>query len=152
MWELQQTRDLATAQLISDEGIAKVTKNLALMGENPAPTIVKGCTDPRSLTLEELFVYQRYLRIVVDEDERRQKIEQVSGIPMGYRDRLEGSVSGVLGTKVGRLWYEEGRELWVPEPLAVADKLIEAGPIVNCNVQMLGILELVHSEEDPRDN
>jgi hypothetical protein len=152
IWELQQTRDLVRAQLVSDERLAAIDKRLAIMGENPAPIIVKGCLAPSTLTAEEFLVYVQYLQIQTNEDERKRIIEEVSGLEMGWQNRIENSMREYLGTKLGRLSYELANKTWQEEARLVAERLLASGSIENCEIGFNRFLKAMQSDKDPRNS
>lgn len=71
VWELKQTRDLASAQLISDTLITREQSNLSSMGENPIATLSKTCFAKENLTGEEVRIASIYYQTKLLESIRK---------------------------------------------------------------------------------
>lgn len=139
VWELKQTRDLATAQLISDTLITREQSNVSLMGENPMAAISKTCFEKASLTEEEFRIASIYLQTKLLESIRRIEIAETSAL-FDERDWKENAAlefSFIAQSEFGRWWWQMVRESYrpfQPELVAFGDETIEASPAPDCAV------------------
>jgi hypothetical protein len=60
-FQLKQDIDLTKIQIFSDATNARMQMHSALMGEDPAPVVMKSLTHPEDLTLSELRIMDAYL-------------------------------------------------------------------------------------------
>ena len=52
--QIKQDNELTRLQIFSDTTTSRIQMHEALMGDNPAPMVMKSLTHPEDLTLEEL--------------------------------------------------------------------------------------------------
>lgn len=60
VWELQQNREAATAQLTSDGFMYTSAVNQTVMGEDTANVLAKACDNPEDLTRADYYVLDNY--------------------------------------------------------------------------------------------
>ena len=65
--QLKQDIDLTRIQIFSDATNTRIQMHSALMGENPAPVVMKSLTHPEDLTLSELRIMDAYLLGAINE-------------------------------------------------------------------------------------
>ena len=118
IWELQQTRQVARAQLTSDSFAAGLQISTAMFGEKAAAAEAKACSEPDALTDEELLILFNYYLSKFSVNRRLKVIEERSGLYEGDWLRFaEGAFRQIFDTPVGRAWWkqalveEEYREL-----------------------------------------
>ena len=99
-----------------------------------------------------MVVYGEYLKIAVNSDERKRAIQKVAGFDLGWEQQVRASMREFLGTKLGRLSYEDGKQSgnWPAEPFAIASELIESDMVEPCDIVLGRTLEALASEYDPR--
>lgn len=107
VWELQQTRDLARAQLISDNHANLFAQHTSLMGENPAAIINKACVQPEKLTGEDITVLNSYFWIQLTTPLRIRNIGIETDLydPEVWRSWYQGPFLVIAGTRYGRYWW-----------------------------------------------
>jgi len=126
VWELQQSRDVAVAQLTSDGFSNWRPIDIANMGESPATVLAKACRDPQSLTDEDLEVLGAYYSAIVSSIDRNYKIEERSGLYDGVWRRTAQALFGfVLNTVAGRTWWE-AEKVWYPHLQDISATIAEA--------------------------
>lgn len=130
LYELQQGREIAGTQLISDRFTALSSHYDALMGENPSAVLAKACLSPDELSLQELEVLQAYFNakfLVI----RRMHVLRDQGDYASSEPFLEGWAAGtfttIFGQPYGRLWWQQIRRFWVPifpDVVALGDDML----------------------------
>ncbi len=73
--QIKQDNDLTRVQIFSETTSSRIQMHESLMGDNPAPIVVKSLTNPEALTLEEIRVMDSYLITAVNEARRRIVLE-----------------------------------------------------------------------------
>ena len=63
--QIYQDRDLKRNELIAKAYESRMQANLALLGDNPAPALIKAAYDPKNLTPEETLTNYAYLDLWV---------------------------------------------------------------------------------------
>lgn len=124
IWELRQTHDIARAQLISDEYLARMENERTMMGENPAPVIVKGCQTPDELTPAEQRINGAYVTLVYLRNERNRYLAQVSDLGRTLDTSTHQTLRVLLGTPRFRSWYEMNRDRIPPDVVRIGDEII----------------------------
>ena len=69
--QIKQDNELTRVQIFSETTSSRIQMHESLMGDNPAPTVMKSLTAPENLTLEEIRVMDAYLLTAVNEARRR---------------------------------------------------------------------------------
>ena len=114
IWELQQSRSVATAQLTSDGASDILQKYIADLGENPAQVFVKACKDPQSLTDEELRILRASHHIVLATASRPYRIHTRTGLYEEWEE-LADSAFRDLATVPGYAFWKIVRNRVPPE-------------------------------------
>ena len=106
-WELQQARELAKAQLISDNVANVVAHRTALMGENPADIINKACVQPGDLTGQDIEVLNAYFWNLLSTPMNIRSIGVATGLytPDEWQSYYPGLFSVIAGIPYGRYWW-----------------------------------------------
>ena len=125
IWELQQSRDLANAQLTSDAIDQIIQIELSEAGENPSIARAKACEDPNSLTNEDLLVLHGYYKAQLAFIMRALLIEQRTGLYEGvWIEAARARFDTVFNSRVGRLWWEVDRKFYQPEIVDLGDSIL----------------------------
>ena len=120
LYELNQSRELVQAQVVDGVYNAGVTRNLALLGENPQVAIAKSVFYPEQVSeAEAVVLVQFYTSLEVswlrNKDERG----------LGYFERgfeeVVASEAYYLNTVPGRKWWSVIREFTDPEIARIVD-------------------------------
>ena len=99
------------------------------MGENPSLALAKACSDPQSLSIDELTILGSYFSIVMSPIDRAYKIEQRSGLYRGmWIELLQRNLPLVLLTTAGRTWWGTEKAFYPPEFQSVANAIVESSP------------------------
>jgi len=133
IWELQQVRTLARAQLTSDFFALTSNKQVAMMGENPSATLSKACSDPENLTIDEMMILDHYYVSQMDFITRMELLTVRDGLYReGYwRELAPGYLYVIFESAPGRAWFARQRSLgWSKELLSVAQGIVQQmGPV-----------------------
>ena len=117
-WELQQSRDVATAQLTSDGFVQYSNVLAAQMGEALPLAIEKACEEPDSLSGRDLVSLNGYFSALIDTPLRFFRIEDRTGFFEGTWQgvgRVEFGI--VFSTSAGRAWWRAQESQTWPTPL-----------------------------------
>ncbi len=131
IWELQQARQLARAQVSSDSFALASQINAVVLGETAAKVVAKACDTPESLTGADFEILRAYYQSWVSVVWRVQVIEQRSGLYDGdWKQRGPGIFANIFSTAAGRGWWKSTRFSNSGELRELGDSLLaEAGPI-----------------------
>jgi hypothetical protein len=125
VWELQQGRDVAMAQMTSDGFDLAAQISLAEMGENPALVFDKACTNPAAMSESDLMVLDSYNRALLIQIRRAYTIERRSGLYAGtWKEIAPWSFGGVFDTVPGRIWWRESKDHLPAEIQDLGDELL----------------------------
>ena len=129
IWELQQSRELAEAQFISDGFQSLHDSNLVMQGENAAEVFARACDDPASLSSEdarvmEALVWNKMLLIG-----RRQALFRASGFfgedsETGWSAFAGSNLRSIFSTQFGRDWWKTTKQFWGAEVTAIGDEVL----------------------------
>jgi len=123
--ELRQGREIATAQLISDEWAMEASLKIAMLGENPALVLAKACSHPSELTREETEILDNYVQSKLAQIARK---SQISAYTDFYDEQytIHGTLVEILGTPYGRHAWEMVRPFWKANPklIETADQIL----------------------------
>ena len=123
IYELNQSRDLTRAQVVDSVYGAAVTRNLALLGENPEDAIAKSVFRPNELTESDAVVLtQFYTALLVSW--LRNKDEHGLGYFGGSVDEVVASEAYYLNTEPGRRWWAITRSSVDPDIAAAVDEAL----------------------------
>lgn len=123
--ELRQNREIATAQLISDEWAMEASLKVAMLGESPSLALAKSCSHPSELTREDIEILDNYVQAKLAQIGRERQISALTGF---YDEQFSiyGTLVEVLGTPYGRHSWEMVRPYWAayPEVTETAEKVL----------------------------
>ena len=132
VWELSQSRDVATAQLSSDGTDQYLQSAVPRMGENPAAALAKACHDPQSLSDEELVVLDAYFTVLAAVPLRAYLITERSGLYEGrWVDLARSMFPLILRSVSGRTWWANERRFYPRAIGNLVDSFAESLPSNN---------------------
>lgn len=107
VWELQQARNIAQAQLISDNYGVAAQIHTSLFGENASEVLAKSCSSPEDLTEGELQILMRvhlaYLNLAL----RNYYIDTSTNVTQdSWQDEARRNITGILACEPGRAMWE----------------------------------------------
>ncbi len=127
LYELNQSRDLTRAQVVDSVYGAVVSRNLALLGENPEDAIAKSIFRPEELTEADAIVLnQFYTALLVSW--LRNKDPRGLGYFGGSNEELAliiASEAYFLNTEPGRRWWSITKPMTDPEIVAAVDTALD---------------------------
>ena len=125
IWELRQSRQVATAQLTSDAMSQTLQLDLSQVGDDPKVALARACQDPNSLTIEDLVVLRSYYIATVGVVFRAFLIEQRSELYEGiWIDAGEGRFPDVFYSRAGRLWWARQQHVYPKELVDLGNSIL----------------------------
>jgi len=123
--ELRQGREIAEAQLISDQYALQAGLLQATLGENAADVLAKACSHPGDLTREETEVLDAWYQSKLAEIARRRQIAKLTGF-YDQDATVTADLFAILGTPYGRhQWTTVSRFFeGLPEVREAAEKML----------------------------
>ena len=130
IWELQQVKTLARAQLTSDSIWIYNDIRTAILGEQASHVIAKACLNPESLTPSETVILDQYYLAQANLLSRLAIHTDRDGVyPAGYWQEQMWYLNPILESEKGRDWFLRFRTGWPPGFLEeVRSRIIELGP------------------------
>ncbi|MGK0223109.1 MAG: hypothetical protein ACI9ON_002352 [Limisphaerales bacterium] len=118
VWELQQSRSVARAELTSAGADLVAQKYLADLGENPARTYAKACEDPQSLSSEELSILDAAYEFTMVRAVRGYRIHQRTGLYEEWSALADASFRRIA-TIPGYVYWQRKR---IGQPKAIQQR------------------------------
>ena len=107
IWELQQVKTLARAQLTSDSIAIYTDIRTAILGEQASHAIAKACLNPESLTPSETVVVHQYYLAQANLLSRLAIHTDRDGVyPSGYWQEQMWYLNPILESEYGREWFQ----------------------------------------------
>ena len=145
IYELNQSRDLARAQIVDAAYGAAVNRNLALLGESPEKAIAKSYFQPDEITESEAIVLsQFYTALLVSW--LRNKDERGAGFFERSYQTVIASEAYFLNTVPGRTWWNSIKEAQDPELRFAVDQALATITVAR---QKEMIAQLVGNQVNP---
>lgn len=142
IWELQQTRTLARAQLLHDSFTDSYHYFLTRMGENSSEVHVKACLNPQEMSNAEIAVNFADSETLWLEMRRFILLESIANFGGDIDAYLEAAMSLYLGRPLGWHKYETTRETWPPILKKAAERVIEKDLVIPCEKQLQGFIDV----------
>ena len=122
--QLNQTSELARAQLINEGNTTESQVWTASMGEDPAAAIAKSFENPSEMTFSDFIVVDAYLWIAMNIFHRDYELAREGMFDTTeWQQGIDSLGTWYLGNAFGRAWWEEeARELFEPEFVAYIDQ------------------------------
>jgi hypothetical protein len=131
--ELQQTRSLAQATLLSETYSDQLEINRVLLGENPMPVLSKVCSG-EDLTQTEDMIAKTFYGLHYLITERWITLGREAGFDAAWRDTSVGvQLTYILGTEHGQEYFEAVKATWPPEIAAIGEQLIRSESVPPCS-------------------
>ncbi len=117
LYELQQSRRIAGAELMAQQFDAIADRYLAVMGDNAAVTMAKACHEPETLSAEDEIVLDAYLNAQFLTIRRIWQLSDFGEI-LTTRDAARAWANGVFGYifafPQSGTWWQEIRLIYKP--------------------------------------
>ena len=144
IWELQQVRTLARAQLTSDSVAINNSIYTSMFGEEAASIVAKACLHPEELTPSEAEILDNYYLANANLLARLALHSDRDGIyPEGYWQQNMFYLNPILDSHYGREWLLDLRAGWPPGVLEAARARIEQLGPPTCESQFLERIERI---------
>ncbi len=136
IWELQQARELAQAQLTS-EGWARLSeRNMAIVGEAGAEVLAKACDQPGALTAADLQVMEAITFDRLNAVNRIHALNRDAGLYSGdgadWTRFSQQAFGEIFATEFGRGWWRATRHRWEPEVAELGDRYLDQAGRLTC--------------------
>ena len=103
--QINQDNALTRMQIFSDTTTSRIQMHEALMGDNPAPVVMKSLVHPEELSLEELRVLDAYLLSAVNEARLRLVLAQ-EGLRVDSTEE-ENLLYFYFGNRFAQEWWKQ---------------------------------------------
>ncbi len=103
--QINQDTELTRIQIFSDTTASRIQMHEALMGDNPAPIVMKSLTHPEELSLGELRVMDAYLLSAVNEARLRLVLAQ-KGLRVDSTEE-ENLLLFYFGNRFAQEWWKQ---------------------------------------------
>ena len=132
VWELQQAREIAKIQSVSDAMAAYSQRVQAMMGEESAVAVARACDEPDSLTTEDMIVLAHFYTEVLNNMRWHFSLQEVSDdLAVFDWQRWSANFANIFATEYGRWWWQMGsRE---PEITEVGNRILADLDAPNCS-------------------
>ncbi len=141
VWELQQTRTLARAQMIHDSFSDSYNYYLARMGEESSAVHIKACLTPEKLTPSEIAINHADTETLWLEMRRLVVLQAIANFDVADLEAyLPVPMALFLGRPLGWHKYETSIDSWPLELKAAAKKVVENNSIVKCEDQLQSMI------------
>ena len=102
-FQVRQDVEIAKVQLFSDVTSSRMDMMEAVLGENPAPVVVKSLFEPEALTTAELYVMDAFLIRALNEVRRVQVLKRVD-LDIGIA-APENTLAFHFGNEFAQRWW-----------------------------------------------
>jgi hypothetical protein len=103
VWELQQSREIAKLQIVSQGWSEDMANIRARIGESFAETQAKACFEPNQLTKAEIFEMTAYFNLIVAMARRKKEFVSLGETAtFSWEELARLNVAGWLSYEVGR--------------------------------------------------
>jgi hypothetical protein len=106
VWELQQTREIARAQITHDSYALILEDSRAMLGESFGDVFAKGCMHPSTLTDGEIVQIREHYDANLFLIRRLRDVTESGSFDYSWEQTAKGFVKDWLDSKVGRLHYQ----------------------------------------------
>ena len=147
--ELRQTKVLVRAQLSSEYNTAWDQRRFTLMGEDAALVVVKVCSNPGTLTMRDVVIYEAMLDDLWGRVWRLRHIEAFADLGIPWEAEAAQNIRNSLESAHGR-WYAAhiAPTKWGTTLTDIAARLVEANDYDDCGDELSSFLKL----ENPDDS
>ena len=124
IYELNQSRDLARAQVVDSLYGAAVDRNLAVLGESPEQALARSIFAPDEITQSDAVVLSQYYTALLVSWLRNKDERGAGYFGRAYEEVIE-SEAYFLNTIPGRKWWDSIREFQDPQLSAAVDRALQ---------------------------
>ena len=103
--QIRQDAELTRVQIFSDATHARIQMHESMLGDDPAPIVMKSLTRPEALSLDELLVKVAYLLTAVNEARLRLVLAQ-EGLRVDSAEE-ENILSLYFGNRFAQSWWNQ---------------------------------------------
>ena len=103
--QINQENELTRMQIFSDTTTSRIQMHEALMGDHPAPVVMKSLMHPEELSLEELRIMDAYLLSNVNESRLRLVLAQ-EGLRVD-KTAEENLLTFYFGNRFAQEWWKQ---------------------------------------------
>ena len=103
--QINQYNELTRLQIFSDTTNSRIQMHQSILGDNPAPVIMKALMNPEDLTHEELRIMDAYMLTAVNEARLRMVLAQ-QGLQVDSVEE-ENILLFYFGNRFGQAWWNE---------------------------------------------
>lgn len=107
--QINQSTEIAKAQLANDYFLADMQIELAMMGDSPAKSWIKAVYSPDDLNQEDAAIVDRYFNFGLIQILRLQKMYELGLADEDWEIRI-AYLDWHLGNEVGRRWWSHTKE------------------------------------------
>ena len=111
VFELNQSRNLAYGQILTDEMTRFNDRHLALMGDDPRDAIVKSALSPDELLPQDAATLDAYYSSIIWNWYSMLRSSEVTGIDRRWRVNVADQAREHFSTQPGRRWLKLWAEL-----------------------------------------
>jgi len=129
--QIRQNTEITKAQVSNEWFMADMQLELAMMGENPAPSWTKAVFSPDDLDRHDAAVLDRYFNYGLVQIQRLQRMHELGMADAQWTERI-GYLRWHLGNDVGRRWWTHFKKGFPPEFAAMVEKILaDSDPALN---------------------
>ena len=139
VYELNQTRQLAHAQIQVDQSMRGTSRSVAVMGEDPREALAKAAFRPEDLVEEDAVTLDAYYNLIVFNWMFLMRVDQIANFDTPWQGVVEGDFNRHFTTGPARRWLirwlDQGA--WGPnvpehtEYKAIVERLLREDPRPN---------------------
>jgi len=131
IYELNQTKQIAHAQIIQNDFASHVSRYIATMGEDPRETLARAAFHPDELSEEDAVVLDAFYNIIATNWTNVQRTSELIDLDRPWKFVVQSTTRKYFTTEPGRRWLEA----W----MAAADLAYETEAISEVAREALGL-------------
>ena len=106
VFELNQSKDLAYGQILTDEMTRFNDRHLTLMSDDPREAVVKSVLNPETLSPQDAVTLDAYYQSIVWNWYSMLRVSEVAGIERSWRSNVADQARDHFSTQPGRRWLK----------------------------------------------
>ncbi len=129
VYELRQTHEIATADILGQQFAMGVQFDSLVLGEEVAKSLAKACEE-QNLSTEDAVVLRNYFWGVHDKFFMIRQANSIAGMEIEWMAFAESLFKNqIFYLREGRIWWERERARITPDVLAIGDRVLnDLGP------------------------
>ncbi len=154
IWELQQTKEIALAEMAADGMIELANNNRSMIGETFGDVYAKSCADPSNLTDGEIVQLREHFETTLYHIRRLKLITELGDFGYSWEPLAKSYVEYWLGNEVGRLHFEQRVTSGSIEPeiQRIAEETLASGANLQGCRGLRDLMEKVRAPERLEDD